>query len=406
MPSAPTARLAEYATQARRSSEVAWSQLKRWFLAAAVIGLIAGLAVTGLEYAIEVLWGTFGKNLTPLGAFVLPTLAGLLSGLSLQYLTLNPGISGTEEYIQAFHERGGVFRFRSVPGKLLASVATLGFGGSAGMEGPSIYAGSAIGAYVLRLTRRRLGFSNEDVRALMVAGAAAGVSAVFKAPLTGIIFALEVPYHDDLTREALVPSLVSSVVAYLVLIQFMGVKPLFALSARYTLAPTDLLYSLVLGLFVGLIARVFVHSYHALGHFAASRPVPLWVRTTAGGLVSGLLGCIGLLVLNAPVATGIGYSTITNLLASTYGTPEAALILVLKAGATVSLLAAGAAGGIFIPMIVLGADAGALLRGIIPGAIGPLFPVVGMAAFLAAGYNTPIAATVFIAETTGGAGYI
>ena len=400
--------LAEYAAQVRLGTGVFWSRLKRWFLAAAAVGAIAGLAVAGLEWTVSSVWSAVAGDSgpTPLGVFLLPIAAGLLSGLCLRFLTVNPGIHGTEEYIQAYHERGGVFRFRSVPGKLLAAAATLGLGGSAGMEGPSIYAGSAIGAYVLRITRKRLGFTDEDVRILMVAGAAAGVSAIFKAPLTGIIFALEVPYRDDLAHEALVPSLVSSVTSYLVLVQFAGVRPLFVTSDRYTMAPLDLVYALGLGLAVGLAARVFVWSFHTIRRFASTLRVPLWVRTAAGGVVAGALGWLALTLVGRPVATGIGYDTINALMAGEFTAGQAGATFLLKAGATIALLASGAAGGIFIPMIMLGANLGALVRAILPGTSGALFPVVGMAAFLAAGYNTPIAAAVFVAETTGGAGYI
>ncbi|MBU4557284.1 MAG: chloride channel protein, partial [Actinobacteria bacterium] len=307
--------------------------------------------------------------------------------------------------IEAFHERGGVFRFRSFPGKVMAAIATVGFGGSAGLEGPSIYMGGAIGSFVLRKIRR-FGFTDDDVRTLMIAGAAAGVSAVFKAPLTGIVFALEVPYRDDLTREALIPSLIASVSSYLVLVQFLGVEPLFLVSERYTFGTRDLLFPIAIGLGVGLLARAFVASFHGFSALARRMPVPLWVRTASGGLLTGLFGLAALKLFGEPVVLGTGYSAIDGLVTGAYTTPDAVWLLVLKAGAVIATLASGAAGGIFIPMIMLGATSGVIVRGVLPGAVGPMFPVVGMAAFLAAGYNTPIAATVFIAETTGGAGYI
>jgi CIC family chloride channel protein len=130
------------------------------------------------------------------------------------------------------------------------------------------------------------------------------------------------------------------------------------------------------------------------------------VRTGTGGFVAGLFGLASLYVFNEPLALGVGYEAIEGFIGGTYDSQQATVILVLKAGAVLATLACGAAGGIFIPMIFMGADAGVILRGLLPGASGPLFPVIGMSAFLAAGYNTPIAATVFIAETTGGAGYI
>ena len=398
-------RLNEYRVLTRRGSEVFWSRLKRWFLVSALVGVLTGALVTLLELSVSSLWGLTGSGLGPVTVVVVPTVGLLLSGLCLQFLTVNPDIHGTEEVIETFHERGGVFQFRSFPGKMLAAVATLGFGGSAGLEGPSIYAGGVIGSYTLR-RMRRLGFSDEDVRALMIAGAAAGVSAIFKAPLTGIVFALEVPYRDDLTREALIPSLVAAVSSYLVLVQFLGVEPLFRLSGRYDLGVSDLFYAGVLGVAVGLVARAFIGSFHAIRRYAESSPLPLWGRTTVGGLVTGLLGLAALLLVGEPVVLGIGYEAVTRIISPGYDLPALVAILFLKTGAIVATLASGAAGGMFIPMIMLGATVGAIVRAVAPAAGGGLLPVVGMAAFLAAGYNTPLAAAVFVAESTGGAGYI
>ena len=397
--------LREYAALTRRGSEVFWSLVKRWFLVAILVGLFVGLTVTVFERAVYVTWGYLLPRLTPVTVVLAPTLGLLLSGLCLQYLTVNPEIHGTEEYIRAYHERGGVVRFRSFPGKMLAAFSTLAFGGSAGLEGPSIYAGSAIGSYLLR-RMRRIGFTADDVRVLMVAGAAAGVSAVFKAPLTGIVFALEVPYRDDLARHALVPAMVSSVTSYLVLVQFLGVAPLFDVGGRYAPAPVDLALALALGLVIGLAGRLFVVSFEVFGRLMRRLPVPLWARTGLGGLVTGLFGLLSLSVLGQPAALGTGYESVGKLLGGQWAGWQALELLVLKAGAVLATLTSGAAGGIFIPLIVLGASLGAALGGFVPGAGGALFPIVGMAAFLAAGYNTPIAATVFIAETTGGAGFI
>ena len=398
-------KLSEYLSMTRRGGEVFWVRAKKWFLVAALVGLLVGLFVTGLERAVTEVWQFASGRMNGFTVVAFPTLGLLLSGLIMQYGTPNPEIHGTEEVIEAFHERGGVFRFRGFPGKVLASIATLGFGGSAGLEGPSIYAGGALGAFALR-KMRPLGFTDEDVRTLMIAGAAAGVSAIFKAPLTGIVFALEVPYRDDITREALIPSLIASVTSYVVLVQFLGVQPLFHVTEKYTLTASDLLYSAALGALVGLLARAFVWSFHFFREKALRIGQPLWVRTGIGGLVTGLLGLVSFHYFGDPIVLGTGYETVSELMAGSYMPTDALVLLILKTGAVIATLASGAAGGIFIPMIMIGADAGVLLKGIFPGATGPLFPVVGMAAFLAAGYNTPIAATVFIAETTGGAGYI
>ncbi len=401
-------RLKSYAEATRQGTGVFWLRLKKWFLAAVVVGVLVGLAVTAVHWLIyEFIWGTVSTYaMTPWGTVLFPTLGLALSGFILQRFTKEPDVHGTEEVIEAFHHHRGVFDYRSAPGKVLAAVATLGFGGSAGLEGPSIYIGGVVGSWVMRKSKR-LGFDEADVRTLMVAGAAAGVAAIFKAPLTGIVFALEVPYMDDMTREALIPSLVAAVSSYLVLVSFLGVSPLFYVAERYSMAPADLGWAIVLGFVVGLFARVFIASFKTAVRLARQSGLPLWARTATGGLIVGLLGLVGHALFGKPLVLGTGYDLVQGLVAGSFGARETLWLLILKTGAIVATLGSGAAGGVFIPMIVLGAGAGSLLGSLLPGSSTPaLFPVVGMAAFLAAGYNTPLAAAAFIAETTGGSGYI
>src|SRR3546814_9807665 len=113
---------------------------------------------------------------------------------------------------------------------MLASIATRGAGGPMGYEGPSIYAGAATGS----LLHRRLSrwFSVEDTKVLLVAGAAAGVAAIFKAPVTGIVFALEVPYQDDLARRMLLPAAISAAASYVTFAAFIGTEPILPVDRK------------------------------------------------------------------------------------------------------------------------------------------------------------------------------
>lgn len=397
---------ADYVTVARKGTGAIWSRVKRWFIAAAAVGALTGLAVTGIHYlTYELLWDALSQRIDPVTAVAFPAFGLFLSGIVLQRFSRRPDLHGTEEVIDAYHEREGRVDLRSAPAKILAAVATVGFGGSAGLEGPSIHVGGAIGTWVFSRLER-WGFGEQDARTLMVAGAAAGISAVFKAPVTGIVFALEVPYMDDLAREALIPSLIASASSYLVLVRFLGVRPLFLVSERYVLELRDLPYALLLGLVIGIIARLFIASFHMVRRVSERSRLPLWVRTTAGGAACGVAGIIGLKVFGSPIVLGTGYEAIGELVAGRYGPLEAFWLMILKTGAVLATLGSGAAGGLFIPVIMIGAEAGSALRGLFPEASGPLFPIAGMAAFLAAAYNAPLAATVFIAESTGGAGYI
>ncbi len=402
----PSSRVSDYVLATRKGTADLWVQVRRQFLPALVVGVLVGAAVTLIDLvAYGVLWENSSRLLTPATILLLPTIGLLISGLLMQKTTEDPSIQGTEEYIEAYHEHGGVFSYRSVPGKVLAALATVGLGGSAGMEAPSIHLGGAIGSLLTRKLAR-FGYGEEDVKKMAVAGAAAGVAAIFKAPLTGVIFALEVPYMDDMAHEALIPSLVGSVASYLVLVQFLGVEPLFKATEKYVLSVPDLGYAVLLGLIVGFVARLFVRSLHAAERLAGRVRLPLWARTAIGGLVVGILALGGLALFGSASVLGTGYEAIGRLTSGAAGPVESFEFLLLKVGATVATIGSGAAGGLFIPMIAMGAAAGSTLRGLVPGANGPLFPVVGMAAFLAAGYNTPIAAAVFVAESTGGAGYL
>jgi chloride channel protein, CIC family len=378
--------------------------VKRWFLVSALVGLAVGLFVTALQALITLVWHRIQGETSLILVVLAPTIGLALSGAFLQRMSKNPTLQGTEEYTAAYHG-SHVFRFRSFPGKVLAAFSTLALGGSAGLEGPSIYAGGAIGAYVVRRLGS-VGLTEEDIRHLMVAGGAAGISAIFKTPLTGIVFALEVPYRDDLVRGALIPSLVASVTSYLVLVQFLGTRPLFAVMTRPGLSIRDLFWSVVVGLVVGVGARVFIASYHRFTQLWRRIPAALWIRTMIGGFVTGLFGLASMLVFGYPAALGPGYESVSGLLSGQLSGWQAIVLLVLKSGAVLATLCSGAAGGIFIPMIVIGASFGSAVGGFVPDGTGPLFPIVGMSAFLAAGYNTPLSAAVFIAESTGGAGYL
>src|SRR4029079_10921582 len=124
-------------------------------------------------------------------------------------------------------------------------VATLGFGGAMGLEGPSLYLGASIGSFLQRRFRWMTG--GASARILLVAGAAAGVAAIFKAPATGAVFALEVPYQDDLARRMLLPALVSAASGYLVFVAINGTSPLFPIEGSISISYRDLVGAAIVG---------------------------------------------------------------------------------------------------------------------------------------------------------------
>ena len=373
--------------------------------AAVVVGLVTGLFVTGLRYlTTDTMWPRLLATNSGLLMFVVPAAGITLSGLLLRYLADRPDIHDAEAYLDAYHHGKSDTRVGSFLAKVAASIATVGLGGAAGLEGPSLYVGSSLGG----LASRRLGrfaLDKRGLKALLVAGAAAGISAVFKAPLTGLIFALEMPYTDDFAREALIPSMLASVASYLVAISLLGPEPLFQVDRAYLPSVKSVLLALVLGAFVGVAARLLVASLKFAESYYKRTKLSLVARTAIGGVLCGAFGFASFKIFGSPLAIGSGYQLIDAASAGRYVGFAAALLFVLRGGAVVATLGSGAAGGSFVPLVSMGAIAGGVFETFAPGS-GSLFPMVGMAAFLAAGNATPIAGAVFVAESTGAAGYV
>ena len=370
---------------------------------AVVVGLATGLAVTGLRYlTTDVMWPWILNSSNP-AVFVVPAIGVLMSGVILRYFADRPDVHDAEAYLEAYHHDRRE-SLRSFVAKVAAATATVGLGGAAGLEGPSLFIGSTFGSWWSRRLGR-LGLRRGEMRSLLVAGAAAGISAVFKAPLTGLIFALEMPYTDDFAREALIPSMVASVTSYLVAIALLGPEPLFNVNRTYVPSVGNVLLALALGAIVGLAARLFVLSMRAAESIAERSRINLVVRTGVGGVLCALFGLLSWKFFGSPLAVGSGYQLIDAATAGTYVGVAALVLFVLRGGAVVSTLGSGASGGSFVPLVSMGAIAGSAFEAFAPST-GPLFPIVGMAAFLAAGNATPIAGAVFVAESTGAAGFV
>ena len=166
---------------------------------------------------------------------VLPALGGLACGL-ISRLAPEVRGGGGDAMIEAFHHRGGLIRRRVIWVKALASMFTLGTGGAGGREGPTMQIGGALGGLVGRWLRA----SARERRTLMVAGVAAGMSAVFRCPLGSALLAVEVLYKDGFESEALIPSVLASVVSYSVIISIFGESTLFAHVPRFPFVPAHL----------------------------------------------------------------------------------------------------------------------------------------------------------------------
>lgn len=390
-------------------------QLHKWLIIAPIIGVVVGLFITAVTTVIlEWIW-------PPVHAFYMANPWGIIpglvfgftvAGLIMQYLTPDPDEHSTEEIIGSYHHHQGAIEAKPFFPKIMAAIASVGAGASAALEGPAIYGGGAIGSYTWAVVRRFrfLRISPRDRRVMLICGAAAGMSAVFRAPLTGIVFALEMPYKDDLAHEALLPSLVSSVVSYVTMAAFIGAEPLFkfGILSEATYSRVDLFWCALLGLICGLVAMAFAITFRRFRRFMIHANVPHWSKMAFGGAMTGVVGLVFYLVYpNTLIPIGPNYEAVSAVLFGNYGTGFLLMFAFFKLSATLFSLGTGGVSAMFVPLFLSGGAIGVAYAQSVVGspAIG-LYAAVGMASFIAGGYKVPLTAVVFIAEAAGGHGFI
>jgi CIC family chloride channel protein len=325
-----------------------------------------------------------------------------VASVALAWIGRGASPATADEYLLAFHDPDRRLGVRALAARMVAGIATLGSGAPMGLEGPSLYLGASVGD-ILQQRLPRV-FTPRARRLLLVAGAAAGVAAIFRAPATGAVFALEVPYQDDLARRMLGPALVASASSYLAFVAIHGTAPILSVTGTPPFSFKDLTAALLLGLLAGFGARVFALMLRG-GKQIAARVTP-WIRVPAAGavLVVCFVAARGLAGEN--LTTGPGYDTIRWALDPSRSAWLIAAILVLRCVATSTAVAGGGVGGLFIPLVVAGALAGRAVGGAFNALDTSLFTVIGAAAFLGAGYRVPLAAVVFVAEATGRPGFV
>lgn len=320
--------------------------------------------------------------------------------------------STAEEYIRAYHNPSHPMLLRYLPFRLAAGIATVGMGGAVGLEGPAIYAGATAGTFTQRCLPKL--FQGRDGYALLVAGAAAGVSAIFQAPATGVLFALEAPYKSDLGRRALLPALLASASSYVtyVLVTDFNTLPFNADTAGVAVGfgRRELVGAAVVGALCGIGATIFGRIV-AFSKRINQSAHPWWRKTLIGAAVLSGLVVASHYVFDAPLVLG---PTAEDQLTLWVIDPQHAslwllgLLLMARVIGTSTVLASGGVGGVFIPLAVFGLIVGRLVGGWIDVGTDSLafFPFIGVAAFLSAGYRTPLAAVMFVAESTGAPSFV
>lgn len=382
----------------------------RLLAASAAIGVIVAFVVAVFEaVALNfVLERVLELDLTWL--VLAPAVGLVMSKVALR--VLGSGVSGStsDEYIRAFHERHPRLPSRYLPAKLVAGIATIGGGGAVGLEGPSIYVGSTLGLQVHSWLGRF--FRRDEAHILLTAGAAAGVAAVFKTPATGVIFAIEAPYHDDATTHALLPSLIASASSYATFVFLLGSTPVVpflgeggledsSLTSVLDVQLGDLFGALVLGIAAGLGGRGFAWLVRKAKHAVLTIS---WIkRVIASAVVIAGLTLLTDAVFDEVLSLGPGTEAMEWVVQQN-ALEWIALLFGVRVTATLATVVGGGVGGLFVPLATLGVIVGQFVGVALDTEATGLYPTLGLAAFLGAGYRAPIAAVMFVAESTGAVG--
>jgi CIC family chloride channel protein len=395
-------------------------ELGGFFMLSALVGAGVGLGAAGLILTLRWVGNLMEKVLPTTDQIVVfdITRSWVFLAIPLGFViawwlarTFAPEVAGdgVPASTEALMVRSGHIRARVVPLKYLATVATIGLGGSAGREGPIVQIGAGIGSWL----SRRFHMGEDQVRSLVAAGAGAGIGAAFNAPIAGMLFAMEVILVSFAPRH--MSAIVIASVAAAITSQTLVGEGLA--SGFYKLnSPAELGLYALLGLLVVLVGFFFLRTLdfiEGIAHAQAERLT--WLRPVIAGLL------VALLVFFVPSLAGTGQGLTNNLLLNAQypgllGFEDAWWILILlalgKAVATSLTISSGGSGGAFMPSLFMGAVVGAgfanlagdFWHGDIPLNVGA-FAVVGMAAMFATVARAPLTSILIVFEVTGARDY-
>lgn len=341
---------------------------------------------------------------------VLPALGAVAGYFILKRFSKLAMARGTDSAIRAYHFNGGYVTREVLPVKSVASVLTVASGGSAGYEGPVTLLGAACGSGLARLFRLDV----KAQRILMAAGLAAGIAALFQAPLAGAIFGFEIFYSSsDVEYETVLPSFVASAVSYTIYAYFFGWDPLFQMAPDCVYQNgLRLMPYFFLALIVALGARFYISIFRGVERMFNTSRLPGWLRVATGGLLTGLIGFFfpdilgpSYAIIKASFAAGASefFENIGSL-----GIAGFLSFFFMKAIATAFTVGSGGSGGVFAPALVCGGTLGAAVGLFFANVLPPSFEIhpaafalVGMAGFLASAIRVPLTAIVIVAEISG-----
>lgn len=385
-------------------------------IVAFVVGLLSGLAAVILKSLIHLIQNSLLSWSSPEVStylyLLLPGIGMLISMLLVKYLVKDDVGHGVTKVLLAVSRNESRIKRRHTWSSILTSSVTIGFGGSVGAEAPIVFTGAALGSNVARV----LGLSYKQMTMLLGCGAAGAVAGIFKAPLAGVLFTLEILLFN-ISMTAILPLLVSTITATVTSYIFFGMDVAFAATIE-KFALSNLPYYIILGIFCGLVSLYFMKTTLSMEDRIKriKKPFMRW------GISAFFLGIILFLF---PPLYGEGYGNLTDLLnnniesaashpfyyellSSEWSIPIFFFfVMIFKVVAMSFTNAGGGVGGTFGPTLFVGGIAGFIVARVI-NIIGihPLpetnFVLVGMGGLMAGVMQAPLTAIFLIAEITGG----
>jgi len=336
---------------------------------------------------------------------LVPTVGGVLCGWLVYTYAPEAEGHGTDAMVKAFHRQGGRIRGRVPLIKSVASVITIGTGGSAGREGPIAQIGAGFGSFLAD----KLGLGEQERRLLMLAGGAGGIGSIFRAPLGGALFISEVLYRSTaLEARAVIPCFISSITAYTVFASIFGQGLAFKTAPDLAFHNIrELPFYLIFALVCAVVGFVYVRFFYGLRDFFFRKlPISNTLKPAIGGLV------LGMIALWLPHLMSGGYGWIQLAIEGKLALTMLVVLCFGKILATSFTISSGGSGGVFAPSLFIGAMLGGafgqLCNHLIPGAIEnpEAFVLVGMGGFFAGVARVPLTAMLMVCEMSGSYGLL
>lgn len=393
------------------------SEKNRIYILSLLVGLLSGSAAFLLKNFIHwvshFLTRHFKASSESYFYLAYPMIGILISVLIIKFLIRDDISHGVSKILSAISKKGSLIKRHNMFSSMVTSGFTIGFGGSVGAESPIVYTGSAIGSYISEVFK----LNPNQLRLMLGCGATGAIAGIFKAPIAGIMFTLEV-LMLDLTMASLIPLLLSGITAATLAYFFMGDTVLFHFAVSNQFNSANLPYYVLLGVFSGLISLYFTRT----GMWVESRVKRIknsYIKLVFGGIT------LGLMVFLFPSLWGEGYESINRIFVGEgpdllnnsvffdwKNEPKVLLIilvmiLLLKVVAMAITTSSGGVGGIFAPTLFMGAVGGYIVSLSLNTFFGLNLPhanfaLAGMGALMAGVMHAPLLGIFLIAEITGG----